>query len=1746
MYHPKKRLQLLLALSCACFTMYGTPVYAQDREENMNSDSSMQMRSDVESVYVNRVSNTNRSIDFNENWKFHQGDSSGAENMDFDDSSWRSLDLPHDYSIEQDYSKSMEAESGYLPGGIGWYRKNFTLDESAYSKRVRIDFDGIYMNATVWVNGKKVGYHPYGYTPFSFDITDFLNPSQENLICVKTDHKTPSSRWYSGSGIYRNVKMTITDPVHVALHGTKVEAENLKEEAGQMVHTSIRTTVKNDSDQPKQITLKHTVFAKGENMDTLIGTSTSKPYTIEAHKEIEALDDIPVINPSLWSIDNPSLYIIRTQVSIDGEIVDTYDTEYGYRYQDLDPDKGFSLNGEYIKLKGVCLHHDQGALGAKAYRSAMERQLHILKEMGANAIRITHNPASSELISPCNEMGFLVIEEAFDGWAWSKNGNREDYARYFNAPIQKENLIMDAKEGETWSQFDLRAMIKRGQNAPSIVMWSLGNEVQEGAGSLNQEYQKVQGQLIKQALQLDTTRIITRGCNVVKNDGDWAVKMMDDLADVQGAQGLNYAGGTQYDRQHQNYPNWRIYGSETASAVNSRGVYDRLGNGNAQQTADKLLTSYDNSAVGWGSVASSAWYDVIQRDFVAGEFVWTGFDYIGEPTPWNGTGSGAVGSWPSPKASYFGIVDTAGFPKDSYYLYQSLWNDKKHTLHMLPVWSENTPRDENGNVPVVVYTDAAKVRLTLVRPDGKTKDLGTKSFTQMQTPLGYTYQLYQGEDADSKAHKNLYLTWSIPYEEGKIEAEAWDAQGQKMDLSMVDGRTTLENSSTKKKLSAQSNQTQLLANGKDLAYIQVEIQDKEGHVVNNAQDLVSFSVEGEGKLVGVDNGKQDDHQSYLDNNRHAYAGKVLAIVQSTHTGGDIKITAETPGLQSSTVTIHTNSVEKENENKQLLYYQMSKNYYVKLGNQPQLPQTIQAVYSDQSTEDIEVQWQNLEQVDIHNSGSFKISGVTSLQDPIYINVHMIDEVAALLNYSTTIPLGQTPILPDSRPAVLQNGEVIHASFPVIWQDSPQDYQKEGVVIVHGHSNVLGKEMEVIASVRVQKEQISIGENVAQNAYLQQDIEKEYQSDTLESIIDGNKEIHQNDAGGANTSIWSNWSSTNQNSDNDAQITLRYDTQQRIGRVIVYFAKDNQGLRYPDAKTTELYISETGEEDSWHKISARETIATQENPQRVKAYTYDFDPQVATYLKVCVQNPTNTDLARPSVAISELELYEWNGSYHTNTTADLKTLNINGLSLSSEEIQSGIYNTQAQVIDSIEYTADDNAAITFIPALNDEALLIVESEDHSQRKSFKIYLNQEELTEDIQNENRDYPLDRIKVSAGSEYPGKSNEGPASLVLDNDPNTWWHTNWKTDVPVDQFWISMKLLEETNIDALRYYSRDGSENGRVQEYKIETSTDGKDWQTVSTGTWQNTPGWKLAAFQEPVKAQYIRLTGIHTYGDSGKDRFMSASELRVRTSKELKDIHLANVDILSKEVSQVDDAHPVILNPKDISVTLEDVKLRFGVDYKIIYKNNTQFGKAVAVSKGLNQYGYTGEKEVSFDILKKEPILKSIQVLTPCKTMYQEGDSLNLQGLTLLATYEDGSTQQVEYTKDNEDAFTFMPSLDTPLSIQDRQVVISYENLQTTFDITVEKVTTPSNPLDPVDDSKEEEIQNPSISTQQPDENPSKESSKTESVQQENKKHSSKKQDKKKVTTSVHMPIWGYVILFVSSFGLLLYGLKRIRRK
>lgn len=1628
---------LTAVLTMSCFS----PLATANASVDVRTQSQTQMSSDKEVVYVNTVNNaTERTQNFDANWKFYLGDAGNAQTSNFDDSKWRNISLPHDYSIEQEYSKQMEAESGYLPGGTGWYRKHFTVGNELKGKEIRLDFDGVYMNSTVYINGEELGTHPYGYTPFSFDLTDYIKFGEENVIAVKVDHKTPSSRWYSGSGIYRSVNLTVTDAVNVALNGTKVETPELATNQA-TVKTTVKTTVENDGKEAKDVVLTHKVFEKGKP-ESVVGQTTTQKTTVQPNGKADINAEFTVNNPKLWDTEHPNLYTVRTEVKVGEKVVDTYDTEYGFRYTRFDKDTGFYLNGKAVKLKGVCMHHDQGALGAVANRRAIERQVEILQEMGCNSIRVTHNPAAQHLIDVCNEKGILVVEEIFDGWHHAKNGNTEDFAKYFNKQIGEKNKLLGSTPTMTWAEFSLKATLKRDYNAPSVIMWSLGNEIQEGAAA--NDYDEKAPDLIKWAKDVDTTRELTIGSNKVKEHWQDMNQIADLITEAGGVSGTNYSDGTSYDELRRRHPNWKIYGSETVSSVNSRGVYQTKGQDNNTQE----LSSYDTSKVPWGAFANNAWYDVVTRDFVAGEYVWTGFDYIGEPTPWNGTDAGAKGKWPSPKNSFFGIIDTAGMPKDSYYLYQSQWNDKVNTLHVLPTWNREEIQLSNGNAEVVVYSDAPKVELWLT-PKGSTeaKKVGdAKEMTKKTTPVGHSY--YENGNT-----KKLYRTWNVKFEEGTLEARAFDENGKR--ITDTKGRSSVTTAEKEAKLQVKADHSEIKANGTDLSYLQIDVVDAKGNIVPNADDKVKVEVTGEGTLVGLDNGWQTDHDSYKGKERRVYNGSGIAIVQSTKNAGEITVKVSAEGLEGKTVTLKTKADTTGGQQQVVVdSFFMSKNYYVKVGNKPSLPEQIEVRYSDGKKEQKAVKWDTITDEQVNKTGAFTVNGTVDGKHKVSVRVNMIDEVGGLLNYSTAVPVGTKPALPESRTAYLSNGEVMDVAFPVKWEDKDASvYNQVGTVTVNGTANVLGKEVTVTATVRVANKDVAIGDSVSgQASILKQDIPENMQSDTLSAIKDGKIEKDANLDGGKNESVWTNFKNSNDGNDNKAEITFGYDTQQVIGEIVIHFFKDSYSARFPDANTTKISVSET-ENGPWTPVETTEKIGTEKND--IKPYTYKLNaPVSATFVKFEITNKDEQlDGRKPCTGITEIELKKATTSFKTNTTAALSKLTVNGVELTKEQLASGKYTTSALVA-TVEPEAKDNAAVTVLPKNADNQIkIIMESEDHKTTNTFTIFLNDKDP--DVY-----YPTEDLTASSPSYLQNPTaNEGAVRYVLDGDVNTHWHTNWSGEDASDiaKREITLTLKEAATIDAMNYYPRVyGGGNGRVTKYKVLYSADGttfKDTDVCAEGAIsKDKADWTLITFTKPVKAKAFKLIGVETYADSGNNKHMAVAELRLRMHRETTDIsdeaNKVTIDpIVKQKVDVVDEKHPV---EPQVTVKQNGTALKYGIDYKVSYADNTKEGTAKAIVTGIGKY--SGTLETTFEIEKNPVVLTSIAVKTSPKTDYHVGDKFNPEGLVLSVFYSDLTSSEVAYTAETKDKFTFAPSLETALKETDKVVTVTYEGKTTEVKVNV----------------------------------------------------------------------------------------------
>lgn len=724
---------------------------------------------------------------------------------------------------------------------------------------------------------------------------------------------------------------------------------------------------------------------------------------------------------------------------------------------------------------------------------------------------------------------------------------------------------------------------------------------------------------------------------------------------------------------------------------------------------------------------------------------------------------------------------------------------------------------------------------------------------------------------------------------------------------------------------------------------------------------------------------------------------------------------------------------------------MSKTYYVKTGNIPVLPTTIETRYTDGSKESKAVTWDAIGEEMVQQSGNFNVQGQIEGHQ-VTVNVNVIDEVGGLLNYSTSTPVGTVPILPESRPAVLTDGTILTASFGVNWDDiSADQFAEEGTVTVNGTADVLGDEILVSATIRVQTEQITVGSSVSGKVMnLTQSIPEGEQSDTLSAIVDGSTTISDNTSGGANPTAWSNWQSS-QNGNSKAEITFEYATQQRLGQIVMHFAKDSGSMRYPDAGTTEILVSEDG--TNWNKLAVTETIG--EESGRVKPYTYDFTPTTATFIKFKLTNAsvsTGTGW-KPCTALTEIELKVAQGSFVSNTTAKLEEVIVNGNPVPESALAQRSYSTPA-IFAEVEAKAADNASVTILPTFNNIKKIIVESEDHNTRNVFEIRLG-EETEETPESGDRDYPIRRLTAFAESEYNGSGTEGPAEYVLDEDEGTHWHTNWSTNdaQDVEKRWIGLELEEPAVLDAFRYYPRGGNMNGFVSEYKVQYKLNQKDeWTDIAGGTWDRTLEWKIAEFDEPVEAKYVRLVGIHTYAKSENDAHMAVAELRVREADKRVDISAEDSQITvsvpeQTEVAKADEQNPVYPQVEvKRTVNGAEETLRYGVDYLLSYENNTAFGTGKVIVTGI--VNYRGVVERTFEIVKKDPELSAVYIQSqPGKTVYKSGETFDPTGLSLKLVYDDDSEEELVYSEETAGLFGFEPGLDTALTEEVKEITVAY---------------------------------------------------------------------------------------------------------
>ena len=789
---------------------------------------------------------------FDAGWRFILADSAQMATPTYNDTHWRILDLPHDWAIEGDFyaGNPSGAGGGALPGGIGWYRKHLSLDcEAVPGSRYFIEFDGVYMNSTVYVNGQEVGHRPYGYSSFEYDITKYLKQG-DNVIAVRVDNSDqPNSRWYSGCGIYRHVWFTQTNHVHVKHWGVHVETDA---KTGQVkVEVELAKYPAINIHRP---TIKNTVFdANGKEVG------------------------LKVKNPHLWSVEDPYIYKVRTQVLVNGKVVDEVWTTTGFRDFKFDAETGFWLNGKNFKLNGVCEHHDFGCFGAAVNEDAMHRKLSKLKAMGVNSIRSSHNPPAPELLNMCDTMGIIVMDESFDMWRRKKTAG--DYARFF----------------DEWHESDLTDLVLRDRNHPSVMMWSIGNEVLEQwssaeADTLTLEQANLilnaghdastlakEGELSVQSLltqhlaeiikRYDTTRPILAGCNEPNPNNHLFKSGAIDII------GFNYHHQWVKDVP-KNFPGKPFIFSESVSALQTRGYYKMPSDEITWAPKEwwmpytdpsYMCSSYDNFHASWSSTHEETWDVVKHNAFVGGQYIWTGFDYIGEPTPYG---------FPA-RSSYFGIIDLAGFPKDTYYMYQSEWTTKP-VLHLFPHWNW-IPGDEIDMW--CYYNNADEVELFI---NGKSQGVRRKTG---ENPEGR----YAMHNTKTKLNTEYHVGWRVTFDPGEVKVVA------RKDGKIV-GEQTIKTAGAPAKIRLSKDYQ-----GKNTTFVTAEVVDKDGNLCPWAEDQIYFIYEGDGKVLGTDNGCQTSMENFKAPQRKAFFGKCMVVAS-----GNGSITAKSPTLQSDVIQLRVN------------------------------------------------------------------------------------------------------------------------------------------------------------------------------------------------------------------------------------------------------------------------------------------------------------------------------------------------------------------------------------------------------------------------------------------------------------------------------------------------------------------------------------------------------------------------------------------------------------------------------------------------------------------------------------------------------------------------------------------------------------------------------------------------------------------------------------------------------------------------
>ena len=769
-------------------------------------------------------------IDLDPDWRFSLGDFSSAALPEFDDSVWRQVNVPHDWSVEGPFDASLGSATGFAPGGIAWYRKHFKLDPAQKGKAIAIEFDGIYANSEVWINGQFVGGRPYGYSSYQCDLTPYLKfGSNENVVAVRVDHtRLPDSRWYTGSGIYRHVRLRVTDKLRIGHWGTYVTTPQVSADVATM---RVETTVENASGGKKSFFIQSDIIAP----DGRVVASRTTSGTVDADARQPLVQQISIKSPKLWSLETPALYTLVSRMTVESKVTDETSTPFGIRTTKFDPDKGFFLNGKALKIKGVCIHHDAGSLGAAVPEKVLERRLRLLMELGVNAIRTSHNPPAPELLDMCDRLGLLVKDEALDEFTpgknkWMAGWNSGSPGRFGSSEFFDQ-----------WGVIDTQDMVLRDRNHPSIIMWSIGNEIDYANDPyshpvLGREYKpenpsaekmvKCAKPLIEIVKKLDPSRPVTAAlANVPMSDAVGFGEMLDTV-------GYNYQE-QRYPADHKKYPKRVIFGSEN-----------------------------HHTYVAWAAVRDN--------DYISGQFLWTGIDYLGEARRWPNRANGA------------GLLNLCGYKKPMAWFRQSLWSDKPMVYICVLGGNIENPRripavehwnwQKDRTVTVRCYTNCPEAQLLL-----NDKPVGTKRLA----------------DAVEGA-----LSWQLPFEPGMLKV-----------VGLKDSKAiceyVLKTAGAASRIELLPEETELKADGKDICHLGFQIVDAQGVRVPDAANELKFEVDGPAGISGIDNGDLNDTTNCKDPLHKAYQGRGLAIIQSKTTSGKVTIKVSTPGLESATATLNS-------------------------------------------------------------------------------------------------------------------------------------------------------------------------------------------------------------------------------------------------------------------------------------------------------------------------------------------------------------------------------------------------------------------------------------------------------------------------------------------------------------------------------------------------------------------------------------------------------------------------------------------------------------------------------------------------------------------------------------------------------------------------------------------------------------------------------------------------------------------------